>query len=103
MDKQMIEQIIEYVKQHREEIFSRDPEKVADDIMDVVKQYGIIGKLFIKYNWNRVKHYIANPVNALNEVKQRDPELYNYMMKHVKWLNKFFKSLYVKLKMYADM
>lgn len=101
IDDKTVEQVIQYVRENYEEILRRDPEDVVMDIIYAVKSYGNLAKMYLKMNWDMVRHYIANPMNALEELRKRDQQLYNQLIKHPKWLNRFFRKLYIELKNYV--
>lgn len=100
--EQVINNVIEYLREHHEEIFSTPPEKIVDDIMYAVEQYGKLAKLYLRANWGTIKPYLTKPVKTLELIHRRDPELYNIMIQHVDWLNEFFRLLYKRIKQYMS-
>ena len=102
ISNQEIDQVIMYVKQNYREILAKEPEQVAEEIMDAVKAYGNLAKLYLRTNWNTIKHYLLNPRITMEELRKRDPELYHELMKHPRWLNRFFKKMYQELKTFMQ-
>lgn len=96
----IVKKIIQYIRENYDKIFSMEPEDVVQQIMDAIMEYGEIGRLFIKSNWSIISQYLLNPLKILNEVKNIDPELYTMLIKKSRWLNKFFKKMYMDLKEY---
>lgn len=97
-----IERIIRYVRENYKRILSTPPERVAEEIVSGIREYGSLARAYLRMNWSILKHYILKPRNALEELRKRDPELYRILARHPGWLNRFFKKLYIELKRFLE-
>jgi len=97
----LLVKILVYVKQNHTQIFSQQPEAVAQQVLDAIKAYGSAGKLFVRLKWKTIKYYLLDPSRIMLLVKQYDEEAYRLLMSHTAWLNRFFYTLYRLLKQYA--
>lgn len=97
----LIVKILLYVKQNHQQIFSQQPEQVAQQVLDAIKSYGVAGKIFVRAKWTTIKYYLLDPSRIMLLVKQYDEQAYRILMRHTSWLNRFFYTLYQLLKQYA--
>ena len=97
----LILKILMYIKQNHQQIFSQQPEAVAEQVLDALKAYGRIARIFVRAKWTTIKYYLLDPTRLMLLVKQYDEEAYRILMRHTAWLNRFFPALYRLLKQYA--
>jgi len=98
----IINMIINYVRENYDELMSMDPKDVVTQIMDAIREYEPLSKVYIKMFWNTISKYLSNPTLIMMELRKIDPELYNKLMNNTDWLNRFFYTLYVTLKNYIS-
>jgi len=96
------DKIIEYLRENIDKIFRMPPDKVVEQIIDGIRAYEPLSKMYIKSNWNVIKPYLTRPARIMEIIKAKDPKLYAEMMEHVDWLNEFFLLLYRSIKKYMS-
>lgn len=97
---QMVDSIISNIRKHGEKVFETPPEKVVENLMKEVRNAGFMAKMFMKSKWNDIKALLDNPNVVYERVKEKDPEVYNVLVKHMDWIESFMKKFRVELENY---
>ena len=98
----VIDKVIDYLRENLDNIFRMSPDKVVEQVMDGIRAYEPISKIYIRTNWATIKPYLTRPARVMEIIRSRDPRLYAEMMEHVDWLNEFFLLLYRSIKRYIS-
>lgn len=93
--------VINYVRENYDYLMQMNPDDVVKQVMDAIKEYEPLSKVYIKMFWRTISSYLSDPAKIMEELRKIDPELYNKLMNNVDWLNRFFYKLYVELKNYV--
>ncbi|GEM_PF-3592483 len=98
----VIDKIIDYLRENIDTIFRMPPDKVVEQVMEGIRAYEPLSKIYIRSNWSSIKPYLTRPALVMEIIKSKDPKLYSKMMEHVDWINEFFLLLYRSVKRYMS-
>jgi len=90
----LVETVIKVLHEYIDVALKRDPREVAREVFEGIKYFGEAARKYIETHWDTIMHYIADPSNTLELIKERDPIVYKKLIQNIDWLNKFFMELY---------
>jgi len=100
-EERIVDLIIGFIRESGNEIFSKKPGKVADNVMKGVKQYGMAAKFYLRMYWDTIEEFFKNRDKFIEKISERDREVYEAINTHREWFNEFLDKLYESLKVFA--
>lgn len=95
---QAINLIVMYIRDNRNRLFNMKPDEAVDEIMNGVKRYGFLAKMYLNRYWDSIEDLMNNREKLYELIKSKDSEVYRDVIEHRDWFEEFFTKLYQALK-----
>jgi len=95
---QVLNLILMYIRNNRNRLFNMKSDEAVDEIMNGVKRYGFLAKMYLNRYWNAIEDLMSDREKLYELIKSKDSEVYRDIIEHRDWFEEFSTKLYHALK-----
>ncbi len=98
IDRRVVDLFVMFFRDSGDRVFSEDPGKAVEMVMENLRKYSGMVKMYMRFYWGSVEQALTNPDLLIEGICRENEEVCERLESNREWFKQFLEKLYGELK-----